>query len=99
DLEIEIADNGLGSPAAESRRETPADGGPGPSAAVGGGHGLPGMRERAASVSGSLEAGPAPGGGFRVRARLPLGGHSPDGAPGHAPARILPDQAPARTPS
>jgi signal transduction histidine kinase len=36
------------------------------------GHGIVGMRERAASVSGSLEAGPDPAGGFRVRARLPL---------------------------
>jgi signal transduction histidine kinase len=36
------------------------------------GHGIVGMRERAALVHGSLEAGPDPAGGFRVRARLPL---------------------------
>ncbi len=38
----------------------------------GGGHGIPGMRERAEAAGGSLEAGPRPDGGFRVRARLPL---------------------------
>jgi signal transduction histidine kinase len=35
------------------------------------GHGLGGMRERAAQLGGSLDAGPAAGGGWRVRARLP----------------------------
>jgi signal transduction histidine kinase len=37
-----------------------------------GGHGIDGMRERAASVGGELTAGPLPGGGFQVRAMLPV---------------------------
>ncbi|MFF3001813.1 sensor histidine kinase [Kitasatospora sp. NPDC057940] len=36
------------------------------------GHGLIGMRERVGMVSGSLDVGPRPGGGFRIRAILPL---------------------------
>ena len=53
--------------------------GPGtsPMLAAGGhrpGHGLTGMRERAELLGGSLSAGPAPGGGFAVTARLPAGG-------------------------
>jgi signal transduction histidine kinase len=36
------------------------------------GLGIAGMRERAEAVSGTLSAGPAPEGGFRVQARLPL---------------------------
>jgi signal transduction histidine kinase len=40
------------------------------------GSGIAGMRERTAALGGRLEAGPRPGGGFRVRAELPV-----DGAP------------------
>jgi signal transduction histidine kinase len=40
------------------------------------GHGITGMRERAEMVGGSLDAGPRPGGGFRVQARLPVAGAS-----------------------
>jgi signal transduction histidine kinase len=42
-----------------------------PARAEGGGHGLVGMRERAALLGGSLEAGPREG-RFEVRARLPI---------------------------
>jgi signal transduction histidine kinase len=37
------------------------------------GHGITGMKERAAAVGGRLEAGPGPQGGFRVWAQLPVG--------------------------
>jgi signal transduction histidine kinase len=36
------------------------------------GHGIIGMRERAAAAGGTLDAGPDPNGGYRVRACLPL---------------------------
>jgi signal transduction histidine kinase len=39
-----------------------------------GGSGIPGMRERVAALGGELQAGAGPSGGFRVRARLPIGG-------------------------
>jgi signal transduction histidine kinase len=64
DVEVEIVNDG---PVSE-----PAPVGP-PS----GGHGILGMRERAAVFGGSLEAGPRPEGGFRVYARLPLEPHEP----------------------
>jgi signal transduction histidine kinase len=35
------------------------------------GHGLVGMRQRAQVFGGTTTAGPAPGGGWQVRARLP----------------------------
>jgi len=41
-------------------------------APAGGGYGLVGMRERAGYLGGSLDAGPDAGGGWAVRARLPL---------------------------
>jgi signal transduction histidine kinase len=56
DLVVEVADDGRGVPVG---------------ARIDDGNGLAGMRERALSVGGSLEAGPRAGGGFLVRARLP----------------------------
>ena len=51
------------------------DDGRGPtSPGSGSGHGLVGMRERAALYGGSVETGGLPGGGYRVRARLVVDG-------------------------
>ncbi|WP_433614722.1 sensor histidine kinase [Dactylosporangium sp. CA-139114] len=52
---------------------TVTDDGPGVPAAAGeGGNGIAGMRHRAATFGGSVEAGPREGGGFEVRASIPL---------------------------
>lgn len=40
----------------------------------GGGHGVIGMRERVLAIGGQIEAGPEPGGGYRVHAVLPVVG-------------------------
>jgi signal transduction histidine kinase len=52
------------------------DGHGAPTALAGSGHGLVGMRERVVTLGGSLDAGPAADGGFRVRIVLPLPGDS-----------------------
>ncbi|MGW3230510.1 sensor histidine kinase [Kitasatospora sp. NPDC001095] len=49
-----------------------ADRGSGSGEGPGGGFGLAGLRERVALLRGEFEAGPLPGGGFRVAARLPV---------------------------
>jgi signal transduction histidine kinase len=56
----------------ELRLEVVDAGGQAAADATGAGRGLVGMRERAAAYGGVLEAAPRPGGGFAVRARLPL---------------------------
>jgi signal transduction histidine kinase len=61
-LEVEIVDDGTAAAQANAR--------------TGRGHGLIGMRERAAVFGGELQAGPRSGGGFAVRASIPLDGAS-----------------------
>jgi signal transduction histidine kinase len=58
---------------ADALRLRVRDNGPGPPSATppSGGHGLLGMRERAAAVGGELCTGSAHGGGFVVEATLP----------------------------
>jgi signal transduction histidine kinase len=55
-LDIDVTDDGSGSAGQSSL----------------GGHGLRGMRERAAALGGDVTAGPAGKGGWHVHARLPL---------------------------
>ncbi|GLZ03533.1 two-component sensor histidine kinase [Actinomadura sp. NBRC 104412] len=57
----------------ELRLEVEDDGRGAEATSHGGGDGIRGMRERARALGGDLAAGPLPGGGFRVRARLPYG--------------------------
>jgi signal transduction histidine kinase len=45
---------------------------PGPPGSRGAGRGLIGLRERLGLYGGELDAGPRPGGGWRVRAIIPL---------------------------
>jgi signal transduction histidine kinase len=68
-LEVEVVDDGT---TAARRASTERSGDE--HAARGGGHGLVGMRERVAVLGGELETGRRVGGGFRVAARLPIGG-------------------------
>jgi signal transduction histidine kinase len=61
-VDVEVTDDGRG---------------PAALACPGSGSGLAGMQERAALCHGTFSAGPRPGGGYRVRARLPLAQETP----------------------
>jgi signal transduction histidine kinase len=63
---VEVTDNGAPGEAAARHR-----GAPGALAAVPGGRGLLGLRERVSLYGGDLDAGSQPEGGWRVRARFP----------------------------
>ncbi len=67
-LVVEVVDDGVttNGRAPDERDESPKEG-----------YGLTGMAERAAAIGGRVEHGPAPGGGFRVLAVLPLDGARP----------------------
>jgi signal transduction histidine kinase len=66
DLVVEVEDDGKGGAVPQNA----------------GGTGIAGMRERATALGGSLETDARPGGGFRVRARLPI---PVDGETGNRP--------------
>jgi signal transduction histidine kinase len=58
-ITVEITDNGRNAPGGAEVTE---------------GHGLTGMRERVSALGGAFTAGPIPGGGFAVRADIPVAG-------------------------
>jgi signal transduction histidine kinase len=64
ELRIEICDNGRPPGSASSRSS---------SVGPGSGHGLTGIRERAAVFGGTVQAEPMPGRGFRLMVELPIG--------------------------
>jgi signal transduction histidine kinase len=67
-VSVAVTDDGRGAPVVAGARTLPEPGRPGL-----GGHGIEGMRERAALHDGTVTAGPGPGGGWRVQAALRLG--------------------------
>jgi signal transduction histidine kinase len=78
------------------------DDGPGPVGPADSGHGLLGMRERAAMVGGTLHAGPGDGGGFVVDAELPLGSPGTPLPPPRVADRVEPStvsNSPSRHPT
>ena len=71
-VDLEVLDEG---PARRPRRGDVPESDVG--VAPGAGQGLVGMRERVELYGGSFEAGPRPGGGFRVHATLPYAVQTP----------------------
>ena len=79
-----MSQNGLPDVGVLDGAQAPPDDGPAPVASLpsaghgpmaslpGGGHGIIGMRERVTLLGGEFSAGPLPGYGFRVSARIPL---------------------------
>jgi len=82
-VRISVTDTGLGQPVGTAQTTSA-------------GHGLAGMRERAAAVGGSVDTGAAPGGGFRVTARLPLPAPS---RPAPSPSAPAPGDGPDTSPA
>ncbi|MFI5908938.1 sensor histidine kinase [Dactylosporangium sp. NPDC051541] len=83
ELTLTVSDNGVGAPDSPAQppqaSAQPPQAPPAPPASAAsaaepqpGGNGIPGMRHRAATFGGSVEAGPRPDGGFEVVARIPL---------------------------
>jgi signal transduction histidine kinase len=93
-VDLEITDTGRPGdavPGAGTAAGTPAT-------ATGGGHGIAGMRERAALFAGQVTAGPTPGGGWRIHATLrpePAEVDPADGSTGAATGTGKPAAAPA----
>jgi signal transduction histidine kinase len=76
-VEVLVSDDGAGRAQAMTPVQVVTAGSrstrnPPPRLSVPGGNGLIGMRERANVYGGTLEVGPAPGGGWQVRAELPV---------------------------
>jgi signal transduction histidine kinase len=85
-LVVDIADSGPPIPAAA------------PVFPAGHGRGLLGLRERIAIYGGELDAGPRPGGGWRVQARLPVDLSPAPGAPAAGEAAGPPETGAAAGP-
>jgi signal transduction histidine kinase len=92
EIEVRVDDDGVGLDGGDAARDLLAE----PEDASG--RGIAGMRERALALGGTAEAGPRPGRGFRVRARLPLQGVAPDagGATGSGAATAATPDVEAR---
>jgi signal transduction histidine kinase len=97
DLRIEVRDDGRGA-TGRSAENALAGGrssdaarkdGTGPAATSGTGHGLRGMRERAAAAGGTIEIGPTDGGGFRVAAWFPCAASSEELPSARGGCRLL----------